>query len=363
MKSNVSAAVVREPGGPFTLETVELDELRPAEVLVRIEACAVCRTDVMAEYMLALPAVLGHEGAGVVEEVGSAVTAFRPGDRVMISWPSCGECSMCASGRPNLCDHINLLMFGGCRLDGSHTVKLNGSWISSPFFQQSSFASHAVTAANSLVPAPPDVPVHLLAALTCGLMTGAGSVVHSLNTGAEDQLMVFGIGAVGLSAVMAGRVVGAHPIVAVDINDERLALARELGATHTLNASRGDVPARVKELAPRGVSCALDTTGMDSSWMLAARCLAQGGTLGVVHVPNGDTLNFRATEMIGRGAQLKFILAGSASPRVFLPRLIDWYREGRYPFDRLVKTFDFSDINTAFTESAAGRAVKPVLLM
>ncbi len=363
MGKKCTAAVVYSPGEKFALETVELDEVRPREVLVRIEACGVCNTDMMAQHRMALPAVLGHEGAGIVEQVGSAVDEVKPGDRVIVSWPSCGDCPSCASGQPYKCDHLSLLTFSGARLDGSHTVKLNEDWISSPFFQQSSFASHAIIPANSLVQAPSDLPAHLLAALPCGLMTGAGAVVNSFMAGARDQLMVFGAGAVGLSAIMAGRVVGAYPIVAVDINDERLSLALELGATYALNAARDDVPTRLTELLPRGVSCALDTTGMDSTWSTASQCLGMGGTLGAVHVPGGDTLHFRATEMMKRGAQFKFIMAGSALPREFLPLLIDWYRQGRYPFDRLVKTFAFSDINTAFAESKSGQAVKPVLVM
>jgi aryl-alcohol dehydrogenase len=358
-----TAAVVTSPGGEFTLEEVELDDLRSGEALVRIEACGVCNTDMMAQRRVPLPAVLGHEGAGVVEEIGRAVTTVQPGDRVMISWPSCGECPSCAAGRPYECDDVSRLNFGGARADGSHTVKLEGQWISSPFFQQSSFATYVIAPASSLVRSPADMPFHLVAALQCGLMTGAGSIVNTFAAGARNQLMVFGTGAVGLSAIMAARIVGVYPIVAVDVNDDRLALALELGATYAFNATRDDIPAGLKELLPRGVSHALDTTGLDSSWSIASTCLAMGGTLGAVHVPGGDTLHFRATEMIKRSAQFKFIMAGSALPRDFLPQLIDWYRQGRYPFDRLVKTFAFADINVAFAESKAGRAIKPVLVM
>ena len=363
MGRECTAAVVRTPGGEFSLEQVRLDEVRQHEVLVRVEASGVCHTDMMAQYIMPLPGVVGHEGAGIVEQVGKAVTEFKPGDRVMMSWPSCGVCPSCLAGRPHLCDDMSALLFTGARPDGSHTVQLDGQWISSPFFQQSSFAGHAITPANSLIAAPSDVPVHMLAALTCGLMTGASTVINSLKAGPGDQLIVFGAGAVGLSAVMAARIAGVTPIVAVDVNDDRLGLALELGATHSLNVARDEIPARVKEIVPRGVSHAFDTTGMDSSWRIASQCLRMGGTLGVVHVPPGDTLNFQCTEMIGRGAEMKFILAGSAVPRVFLPQMIDWYRQGRFPYDRLITTFDFADINVAFAESKAGRAIKPVLLM
>ena len=164
-----TAAVVRSPGDDFTLQDVELDDLRADEVLVRIEACGVCNTDMMAQRRVPLPAVFGHEGAGIVEQTGSAVTEVGPGDRVMISWPSCGECPSCAAGRPYECDHVSRLNFGGARADGSHTVKVDGQWISSAFFQQSSFATYAIAPESSLVRSPADLPTHLVAALQCQL--------------------------------------------------------------------------------------------------------------------------------------------------------------------------------------------------
>jgi aryl-alcohol dehydrogenase len=154
-----------------------------------------------------------------------------------------------------------------------------------------------------------------------------------------------------------------NPIIAVDTNDDRLALASEFGATHTINAMREDIPARVKEIVPRGVRYVFDNTGLDSSWRAAARSLGMGGTLATVAVPPTDILEFRAADMIETGSQFKFILAGAAVPRLFLPQLITWYRQGRFPYDRLVTTFDFADINAAFAASRSGQVVKPVLLM
>ena len=358
-----TAAVVREPGAPFTLESVELDDLRPGEVLVRIEAAGVCHTDMNMQHVVPMPAIVGHEGAGVVEETGPGVDYVKSGDRVIISWPACGECPSCISGRRDICDNQFPLLFSGRRLDGSQTVKLGGEWISGAFFQQSSFATHAIAPANSLVRAEGDLSPDLLAALPCGVMTGAGSVINALGVGVEDDLVVFGVGTVGLSAVMAGRLVGADPIIAVDVNPDRLALALELGATHEVNVAQGDVAARVKEIIPRGARFAYDTSGVESSGRAAAQCLRMGGTYGTVAVPMSETLGFEPIEMLSKGARLQFILAGSATPRVLLPRLIHWYKQGRFPFDRLVKRFAFADINKAFEESAAGRVVKAVLLM
>ena len=363
MSKTSTAAVVRVPGERFLLETVELDDPRAGEVVVRIEAAGVCHTDVNMQHVVPMPAVFGHEGAGVVEEIGAGVDYVKPGDRVIISWPACGECPSCISGRRDICDNQFPLLFSGRRLDGSQTMKLGGDWISGAFFQQSSFATHAVAPANSLVRVEDDLPPELLAALPCGVMTGAGSILNALRVGVQDDPVVFGAGGVGLSAVMAARLAGADPIIAVDINSDRLALALELGATHSLNATDGDVVSRVKEIIPRGTRFAYDTSGVESSWRAAAQCLGMGGTFGNVAVPIVDTPDFQPIEMLSKGARLQFILAGSSTPRVILPRLINWYKQGRFPFDRLVKRFDFADINTAFEESAAGRAIKPVLLM
>jgi aryl-alcohol dehydrogenase len=363
MSKAARAAVVREPGGTFTIEDVELDDLRVGEVYVRIEAVGVCHTDMNMQQFVPMPAIVGHEGAGVVEEVGAGVEYVKPGDRVMISWPTCGECPNCAIGRRDICDLQFPLLFGGRRKDGSSTVKLNGEWISGAFFQQSSFSTYALAPADSLIKVDDDVPVEILAALPCGVMTGAGAVTNTLGVTAQDDLMVLGTGAVGLSAVMAANLVGAWPIIAVDVNDYRLALARELGATHAFNPLKDDVAERVRELVPRGLRFAFDSSGVPASWKTAVRSLCMGGTFGGAAPPMGDDLDFNVGEAFGKGLRLQFVMGGSAVPRVYLPNLIKWYKRGHFPVDRLVTTFPFADINTAWAESHAGRAVKPVLLM
>jgi len=358
------AAVVREPEGTFSIEDIELDDLRANEVYVRIEAVGVCHTDINMQQFLPMPAVVGHEGAGVIEAVGAGVDYVKPGDKVMISWPECGECPSCAVGRRDICDIQFPLNFGGRRKDGSSTVKLKGEWISGAFFQQSSFSTYALTLADSVVKVEDDeVPWEILAALPCGVMTGAGAVTNSLGVTAQDDLMVLGTGAVGLSAIMAANLVGASPIVAVDINDDRLALARELGATHTFNAKRDDVVAGVKEIVPRGLKFAFDTSGVAASWATAVRSLCMGGTFGGAASPVSPEFGFHPVEAFAKGLRLQFVMAGSAIPRAYLPHLIRWYKSGRFPVQKLVRTFPFEEINTAWAESAAGRAVKPVLLM
>ena len=363
MGMSATAAVLHEGGGKYSLEQVELDDLRAGEVYVRIEASGLCHTDTTMQHIMPMPAVIGHEGAGVVEEVGAGVDYVKPGDRVIISWPACGECPNCVAGKRYICDEQFRLLFRGTRPDGSKTMKRDGEWITGSFFQQSSFATHSIAAAEALVKVDDKVPPEILAALPCGVMTGAGSVLNAMGVGAQDDLVVFGAGGVGLSGVMAGRLAGADPIVAVDVSSERLDLALELGATHVVNAAQEDVVARMAEILPGGATMVLEASGAAAAWKAAGEILRYGGTFGSAGVPMGDTLSGHPPDMFSKAIKVQFIMAGFAVPRIFLPRLIKWYQQGRFPVDRLVKTFPFAQINEAFAASHDGSAVKPVLLM
>lgn len=358
-----TAAVVHEVGGPYTLEEVELCDLRPNEVYVRVEAAGVCHTDANMQVMVPMPAVLGHEGAGVVEEVGAGVEYVKPGDRVIISWPACGVCPNCLTGKRYICDNAFPLLFSGRRLDGSQTIKLNGEWISGSWFQQSSFASYSLAPVESLVRVDDDVPPEILAALPCGAMTGAGAIVSALQVGPADGVLITGAGGVGLSAVMAAHIAGAYPIITVDVHPGRLALAQELGATHVINAAAEDAAARVQEISPGGVRYAFDSSGVVSSWNLAAVSVRAGGTFGVCAAVEQETLGGSPHITLSKGMRIQFIMGGSVVPRVFLPKMIEWYKAGRFPVDKLVKTFPFSEINDAFAAAHHGEAVKPILLM
>lgn len=358
-----TAAVVHECGGPYTLEEVELDGLRSDEVYVRVEAAGVCHTDANMQVMVPMPAVLGHEGVGVVEEIGSGVKDVKPGDRVIMSWPACGVCPNCLTGKRYICDNAFSLLFGGKRLDGSPTIKLGGEWISGSWFQQSSFATYSLVPEDSLVKVEDDVPPEVLAALPCGAMTGAGAVLSALKVGPDDGLLVLGAGGVGLSAVMAAHMAGVYPLIAVDVDPGRLSLATELGATHTVNAADEDPIARVQEIVPGGVCFAFDSSGVVSSWKTAAASVRAGGTFGVCAAVEQETLGGSPHIMLSKGNRIQFIMGGSVVPRVFLPKMIEWYLQGRFPVDRLVKTFPFAEINEAFAAAHRGEAVKPVLLM
>lgn len=363
MGKKATAAVVREVGGPYSMEQVELDDLRPNEVYVKIEAAGVCHTDANMQVMVPMPAVVGHEGVGIVEEIGAAVDYVKPGDRVIISWPACGVCPSCLTGKRYICDNAFPLLFSGRRLDGSQTIKLDGEWISGSWFQQSSFATYALAPVDSLVRVEDDVPPEILAALPCGAMTGAGGILSELQVGPEDGVLILGAGGVGQSAVMAAHMAGAYPIIAVARNPKRLELALELGATHVVNAATEDVAARVQEISPGGVRFAFDSSGAVSCWQGAAPSLRSGGTFGVCAAAEEETLGGSPHIMLSKGARIQFIMGGSVVPRVFLPKLIEWYKQGRFPVDRIVQTFPFSEINDAFAASHDGRVVKPILLM
>jgi len=364
MTTKATAAVIHEPHGQFSFETVELGDLRSDEILVRIEASGICHTDMLAQGITPLPAVLGHEGAGVVEAVGSGIVRVRVGDRVIISYPWCGTCPNCVEGRAYICEHLFPLSFGGARLDGSQTITVNGKAISSAFFQQSSFATHAITLDRDVVPVTSDQLPELLAAIPCGVQTGAGSILNTLKVGPKDSLVVFGVGAVGLSAVMAGHLAGASPLIAVDVVEERLNLALELGATHALNAKDGSTAGRIRDIVPQGVKFSLETSSDEQAFSDAIECLGIGGQCGIVTTPHLDEkFPFSPFGLFVKGASLRGIIQGSSLPNTFLPKLIELNQQGRFPYERLITTYDFTDINKAFEDAKNGRAIKPVLKM
>jgi aryl-alcohol dehydrogenase len=315
-------------------------------------------------YPTPLPAVLGHEGSGVVEAVGDAVLGVAVGDHVVLSVNTCGRCRQCLAGDSTYCADLYARNFGGTRPDGSTALRDGGgAAISSHFFGQSSFSRYANVQERSVVPVPADVPLELLGPLGCGIQTGAGAVMNSLRPPAGSSIAVFGAGAVGLSAVLAARAIGCTRIVAVDVVPERLALALELGATDVLDARDGGTAERVLELTGgQGVDVALETTGVAAVLRTAADSLAIRGTVGVVGAQApGEETAFETGLSMTRGWRLQMIIEGDAVPQTFIPQLIELWRQGRFPFDRLVTAYDFADIEQAFADSAAGRTIKPVL--
>lgn len=362
MSRTVSAAVLRAPSADFVIEEVSLDAPRADEVLVRLVATGICHTDLAFRGIVPLPAVLGHEGAGIVEAVGAHVTKTKPGDHVVLTFGSCGACRGCVSGRPHLCEDNLKLQFACQRADGSPTMTQNGDAVGGAFFQQSSFASHALATERNTVVVPDEAPLEILGPLGCGIQTGAGAVLNSFDMRAGASFAVFGAGAVGLSAVMAAVLAGAGPIIATDINAERLALALELGATHTIDAATGDVAGQIQTITGGGADFALETSSDEQAFHDLLECLALGGTCGVVATPRrGQPFPFSSRNLLVRAPTVMGILQGSSVPELFIPRLVELQRSGRFPIERLVTFYEFADINVAVADAEAGRAIKPIL--
>ncbi|WP_369362661.1 NAD(P)-dependent alcohol dehydrogenase [Streptomyces sp. CG4] len=360
------AAVVESGGAPFVLTDVELDEPRPHEALVRIRAAGLCHTDLgvaAGALPFPLPGVLGHEGAGVVEVVGSAVTGIAPGDHVVLSFTSCGGCRNCRDGHPAYCaDWLPLNLIGGCRSDGSDTIIRDGAALGGHFFGQSSFAHLALVEERSLVKVDPDVSLELIAPLGCGVQTGVGAVWNVLRPEAGSTLVVLGAGAVGLSSIMAAALTPATTIIAVDRVPERLALACELGATHTVNTAEADLTEAVLDLTDHhGADGIVETTGNIAVIRKGVDALASRGTLAVVGAPPfGTEVSLDVNAMIP-GRKVVGLTLGDTETQTFIPALVRLIRDGRLPLHRLISHYPFADIDQAVRDMTAGKAIKPVL--
>ena len=350
----IRAAVLRRQGSLLKIETLELEGPRDDEVLVRIGAAGICHTDIdFCDDWDGSPVVLGHEGAGVVEQVGKSVKNVQPGEPVVLSYQSCGRCRPCRRGHPAGCERFYEANFGFQRLDGSNALHRSG--VRGHFFGQSSFATRALATERNLVKVPGDLPLELLAPLGCGFQTGAGTVLNSLKVPMGASIAIFGTGAVGLAAVMAARLQGANPIIGVDINPRCLELALELGATHAIDNRHEDVASRITEITGSGVDYVLEITGDPRMYQAAIEVLHPEGTVALIANPGGG-----AGSLPG-GRKTLGIIQGDAVPQRFIPKLIGLYQAGQFPFDRLVKFYDFREINQAIADAKRGDTIKPVL--
>ena len=364
MSIEITAAVLRDAEGPFSLEQVELEAPRADEILVKIEATGICHTDIVMKGMVPAPSVLGHEGAGIVEQVGADVKDIQAGDRVVIGYPWCNTCPECDDGHRYRCESNFPLSFSGGRGDGSSPVSQKGERINAAIFQQSSFATHVVAPARSVTKVDKSLPPEVAASLTCAVFTGAGIPINSFNLKQGDHMVVFGLGVVGMSAMLSGRNIGLDPVVCVDINQERLDVAQKLGATHVINAAEEDVVQRVKEILPHGAKHILDTTAVAPVWDQAIECLGQGGEFAFVSVPQPwDTYGLKMMPLMPKMASVKALVQGSSSVEDLVPQLVEWYQAGTFPLDELIKTYSFAEINAAFDDMTNQKVIKPVLLM
>jgi aryl-alcohol dehydrogenase len=364
--TTATAAILEEVDAPLQLHRVQIDAPRENEVLVRMRGVGICHTDVAAAHgviPIPLPAVLGHEGAGVVEAVGPGVDSLAVGDHVALSFDHCGKCSQCTGGHPAYCELFGPLNYFGERMDGSVTMRRGDEEVHGNWFGQSSFATHAIASVHNAVKLPSDLPIELLGPLGCGFQTGAGSVLNVLGAKAGEGIIVFGLGAVGLGAVMAAKAVECDPIIAVDLNPQRLAIATELGASDTINpAETDDLLWRVQELAAPGLRYSFDAVGAASVIRQALESLRSPGhcvTVGFQGLEHEITID-QGHLLLGR--RLSGVIEGDADPQAFIPRLIELYRDGKFPFDRLVRTFPFEQINEAIAAAEAGSVVKPILV-
>jgi aryl-alcohol dehydrogenase len=358
----IQAAVSRDAHRPPEVETVEIEEPRQGEVLVRIVASGICHTDINVHERdrSPKPIVLGHEGAGVVERVGPGVTRLVPGDHVILSVNFCGECPNCRQNLHPYCHEALPRNFGGRRPDGSTPLAQDGVPINARFFGQSSFATHALADERSAVKIPADLPLEIMGPLACGVITGAGSVINSLMVRPGQSIAIFGTGAVGLSAVMAAKLAGAMRIIAVDIVPSRLELALELGATDSIDASREDAVQAIRERIRNGVDFSFNTTRSPAVFTQAMECLALRGTAGFVGAPLSSWTP-DMFQILSGGRSLRGILGGDSSPGFFIPLLIEYYRQGRLPFDRLIRFYPLQEIARAFADCERGVTIKAVL--
>lgn len=363
-----TAAIVREAHGAFTVEPVTIEPPRPGEVLVRIAGVGLCHTDLVARDRLIpipLPAVLGHEGAGIVEAVGEGVTKVQPGDSVVLGFASCGHCARCDEHLPSYCRDFPVLNYTGARTDGTSGLSQNGASLSANFFGQSSFAAHALAHERNVVKIDAKgLSLELLGPLGCGFQTGAGGVMRSLACPAGSTIVIFGAGPVGLAAVMGAVIRECAAIIVVEPQAARRDLALSLGATDVIDPAAGAVPDAVRAILPDGAEFALETSGREDVVEAALASLGSHGLLGLVGVPPraDSTLSVNLVSLITYGHRIHGIIEGDSDLDGFIPELVALHRAGRFPFDRLIQTFPLDQINEAVAAQARGDCVKAVLI-
>lgn len=367
MSMTIRAAVLEAPNTAFVVQQVQLEEPREREVLVRMVAAGLCHTDLGVKaggLPFPLPGILGHEGAGIVERIGAKVTGVAPGDKVLLSFTSCGECEGCRSGHPAYCTSwLPRNIFSGRRDDGSATAYRDDEALGSHFFGQSSFADYALADERSATRVDASADLTVLAPLGCGVQTGFGSVWNVLAPQEGSTFAVFGTGAVGLSGVIAAQLSGVGTLIAVDVVAERLALARELGATHVIDGTAEDVAARVAEITGgRGLDNAFDTTGNPRVARTAIDALAIGGTLAVCGAPPPGTEIPVDIQGILPGKRIVGVTMGDSNPQELIPTLVRLHGEGKLPLEKLIRSYRLEELEQAADDMHHGVTVKPVIV-
>ena len=363
MKTTV--AVVNSQGAAFSLEEVELADPQADEVLVKIVATGLCHTDIHLKGFLPeemFPNVFGHEGAGIVEAVGDGVSGIKVGDHVVLSFRSCRGCENCRNELVGYCDSALLLNYMGMRMDGTTTYSRDGEIVFGNFFGQSSLSQYAIAYADNCVVVDKSVDLTKVAPYGCGFQTGAGTVLNVLKPTAADSLVVFGCGAVGLSALAAAKHLGVGTVIAVDPLESRRDVAAGYGAIGIDPTAEADVVAKIKELTGgAGASYAIDTTAISAVFKQAQQALKVRGTLIALGL-GAEEYAIDAIDLLQTGKVIKASIEGDSDPLEMVPRLIALNAAGEFDVDGLVTTYPFSEINTAVADVLAGKVVKPVLV-
>ncbi len=362
----IKAALVREKG-KVAIEELELGAPRRGEVLVKLTASGICHTDFTTmnlEVPTALPIVLGHEGVGVVEQVGEGVCTLAPGDHVILSFPSCGHCESCLQGHPYACDDSTALFFSGFYADGDRRISDGKGEKVGALFGQGSFADHCIIAERNAVKVDPEVELKSLCSLACGAQTGAGAVLNKMAPTPGDSLVVFGCGAVGISAIMAGKLAGCSTIIGVDIVPSRLELALECGATDVINGREvRDISEEVKRLTGgKGASFALEASGVPALVRQMLQSVKKEGQAVLVSFVSGPVEIDTTMLFVGPCISFAGTVEGASNPPVFIPKLVQYFKEGRFPVDKLATYYAFEDIHRAMEDARSGKAIKPILL-
>ncbi|TAM75629.1 alcohol dehydrogenase [bacterium] len=352
---------------PLQVREIDLDAPGPGEVLVEVAAAGLCHSDlsvINGSRPRVMPMVLGHEGAGIVREVGPGVSELSAGDHVVFTFvPMCGRCEYCAIGRPALCERGNRANGTGALLTGARRFHDGGGQTYHHHLGVSSFSRYTIVAPESLVRIDDDLPLERAALFGCAVITGVGAVFNTAHVEPGTGVAVFGLGGVGLSAVMGARAAGANPIVAVDLVPSKLELAQRVGATHVVNARDDDAVERVREVTEGGADYAFETVGNERVLAQAYAATGRGGTTVTVGLPDPSRqLSIPAVSLVAEERVIRGSYMGSAVPRRDVPRYIAMYRAGLLPVDLLVsRTIGLDEINAAFDALHAGEVVRQVL--
>lgn len=358
----MKAAVCRDFGKPLTIEDVHLDLPHAGEVRVQVKACGICQSDthsIEGAWGGVLPAIFGHEAAGVVEAVGDGVTGLRPGQRVVVTLVrACHQCYFCNLGQPALCETT-------FRLDRETPIRAADGMRISQGIRTAAFAEAVLVDASQAIPLPDDIPMESASLLACAVLTGFGAVVNTAGPQSGQSVVVIGTGGVGLNAIQGAALSGAGPVIAVDIDSRKLEIARSFGATHAIDPREEDVEASIAALtAGRRADTVIVTAGSGAAVEQGIKLARRAGTVVLVGMPpSGNTSQIDPGQVAHDGQRILGSKVGSARPQIDIPRLLQLYRDGRLKLDELVsKRYPLADINQAIVSSVRGEALRNVIL-